>query len=172
MKKIAIDMDGVLANIYSQFHKMHLEEYGETIADEEIDGVEERQAFPGASKYVRNQGFFRTAPVIDDCQRVVEKLTGYYDIFIVSAALEFPNSLNEKLLWLEEHFPFITWKQTVFCGSKDIIRADMMIDDHFRNLDTFMGETYLFTQPHNKLADCGVHKRVSNWLEIEKLLIL
>ena len=93
-------------------------------------------------------------------------------VFVVSAAMEFPASLAEKKLWLATHFPFITWQQIVFCGSKEIIKADTMIDDHFKSLDIFSGETFLFTLPHNILANAGHHKRVNSWHEIEQLLLL
>ena len=44
--------------------------------------------------------------------------------------MEFPNSLREKYDWLAEHFPFITWEQIIFCGSKKAVTADYMIDDY------------------------------------------
>ena len=171
MKRISIDMDGVLANVYSQFITMHAAEFGKVLTAGEITGKPEQQAFPGALKYVNSKGFFRTVPVMKDSQEVVRKLNESYKIFIVSAAMEFPNSLVEKQLWLNEHFPFINWQQMVFCGSKEIIKADIMIDDHFKNLNFFSGETILYTQPHNKLADALHHKRVETWQQIEQLLL-
>ncbi|MCW3090337.1 MAG: 5 nucleotidase, deoxy, cytosolic type [Ferruginibacter sp.] len=171
MKSIAIDMDGVLANVYSQFVRMHAEEYGKIITAEEMSGRPEGDVFPDALKFVNSPGFFRTAPLIKDCQKILEQLNLRYSVFIVSAALEFPNSLIEKQSWLNEHFQFINWKQIVFCGSKEIIKADIMIDDHFKNLDFFTGETILFTQPHNELTDPGIHKRVNSWKEIGELFL-
>lgn len=171
MKRVAVDMDGVLVNVYSQFIKMHAEDFGEVLPPEAIDGKPEGLVFPNERKHLYCHGFFSQAPVMDDCQRILARLNEKYQVFIVSAAMEFPHSLPEKLSWLQEHLPFITWKQIVFCGSKDIIRADILIDDHFKNLDYFTGETYLYTQPHNKLADARQHKRVDNWLEIEQLLL-
>ncbi|MEO6720227.1 MAG: 5'(3')-deoxyribonucleotidase [Ferruginibacter sp.] len=171
MKRIAIDMDGVLADVYSQFIKMHAADFGEVVPWTEIDGKPEGAAFPNIREYVNSKGFFLNSPVIEDCQRVLHAMNENYKIFIVSAAMEFPNSLSEKQLWLNEFFPFITWQQMVFCGSKEIINADIMIDDHFKNLDFFEGETILFTQPHNKFSDPGRHKRVSSWNEIEKIFL-
>jgi 5'-nucleotidase len=171
MKRIAVDMDGVLANVYSQFAKFYAEESGSILALKEINGMPEQQAFPNVAKYVNSPGFFRDAPVMENSQRVLQRLNERYKIFIVSAAMEFPNSLSEKQLWLNEYFPFISWKQMVFCGSKEIIKADMMIDDHFKNLDIFIGDTILYTQPHNILADEGIHKRVDCWKDIEKFLL-
>ncbi len=171
MKKISVDMDGVLANVYSQFVKMYAGESGKIITLEEVTGMAEGKAFPNVLKYVNSPGFFLEAPVMKDSQDILKKLNDHYKIFIVSAAMEFPGSLMEKQLWLNEHFPFITWQQMVFCGSKEIIKADIMIDDHFKNLDLFSGDTILFTQPHNLLANAGSHRRVDSWKEIEQVLL-
>ena len=171
MKTIAVDMDGVLANVYSQFIKMHAAEFGKVYTMDEVSGLPELEVFPNERAYVNSPGFFRNAPVIADSQAILKKLNDEHKIFIVSAAMEFPNSLAEKQSWLNEHFPFIGWQQMVFCGSKQIIKADIMIDYYFKNLDFFTGETILFTQPHNKMANPGKHKRVETWKEIEQLLL-
>ena len=171
MKRIAVDMDGVLADVYSQFLKMHSEEYGQQLTMADVEGIPEREAIPGILKYVNSEGFFRKAPLIPGCQKYISLINEKYKLYIVSAAMEFPLSLIEKQLWLNEHFPFISWQQIVFCGSKEIIKADIMIDDHFKNLDYFTGDTLLFTQPHNKLSDPGIHKRVNNWNEIGQILL-
>jgi 5'(3')-deoxyribonucleotidase len=84
---------------------------------------------------------------------------------------EFPVSLTDKQLWINDNFPFISWKQVVFCGNKSLIPADLMIDDHFKNLDNFDGETIMFIQPHNINNTGHLHKTVSSWGEIEKLLL-
>ena len=164
-------MDGVMADVYSQFIKMHAEEFGEQLILADLEGKTESEAFPGLLKHVNSKGFFLNASLINGCQEYIKLLNEKYKVFIVSAAMEFPGSLLEKQLWLNEHFPFITWQQMVFCGSKEIINCDIMIDDHFKNLDYFSGETILFTQPHNKLAGTKNHKRVNNWEEVNLLLM-
>ena len=172
MKRIAIDMDGVLADVYHQFFKMDEAEFGQRRKMEDVAGKPEREGFPHIMQYVNTKDFFRTAPLIEGCVPVVKEINQKYDLYIVSAAMEFPLSLPEKVEWLAEYFPFITWHQIVFCGSKKIINADIMIDDHFRNLDSFAGSTsMLFTQPHNIKVDPGKHQRVNNWEEISKALL-
>ncbi|MFC4871714.1 5' nucleotidase, NT5C type [Negadavirga shengliensis] len=171
MEKIAVDMDGVLADVYHQFIQMHFEESGVLLQEKDLEGLTEYEAFPHILKHVHTPGFFRTAPLISDSQEILEKLNHKYEVFIVSAATEFPLSLAEKQAWLNEHFPFIDWKHMVFCGSKEIIKADIMIDDHFKNLDFFEGQTFLFTQPHNTHKVNGKHKRVHSWKDIEHFLI-
>jgi 5'(3')-deoxyribonucleotidase len=89
-------------------------------------------------------------------------------VFIVSAATEFPNSLEDKQAWLGDHFPFISWTNIMFCGHK-IVNTDIMIDDRTKNFTRFNGRKLLFTSPHNvKLTE---YERVNNWKEVaEKLL--
>jgi 5'(3')-deoxyribonucleotidase len=171
MKRIAVDMDGVLAGVFDQFTKYHYAETGEvkTIAD--ALGKTELEPFPNGMQYLHTEGFFRSLPVIAGSPEVLGKLNKQYEVFIVSSATEFPQCLPEKQAWLNEHFPFISWKQMVFCGIKTMIQADIMIDDHFKNLDPFPGKTILFNQPHNQMADEGRHTRVFDWMEIENLLL-
>ncbi len=171
MKTIAVDMDGVLADVYQQFIKMHFEESGEILKTENLWGLTEAEAFPHLLKHVNTEGFFRSAPVLEGAKEALGQLYKSYDLYIVSGATEFPLSLTEKQAWLNEHFPFIPWQQMVFCGSKKIIKADIMIDDHFKNLDHFEGKTYLFTQPHNKNAPDGKHQRVNSWEDIMPILL-
>ncbi len=171
MKRIALDMDGVLADVAAQFIRFHENETGELKTPDQIAGLSEIQAFPYARKHVFAPGFFRTAPLLPHSREVVKKLSEEYEIFIVTAATEFPQSLAEKQAWLGEFFPFIGWKQMVFCGNKSIINADIMIDDHYRNLDQFPGFTILFDQHHNRHRENGRHRRVFNWKEIEQLLL-
>ena len=86
-------------------------------------------------------------------------------------ATEFPYSLTDKQLWLNDNFPFISWKQVVLCGNKSLIKADIMIDDHFKNLDNFEGDTIMYIQPHNINNTSHHYKTVSSWTEIEKLFL-
>ena len=170
-KRIALDMDGVLADVYEQYFKMDEADFGKKRPFDEIAGVKESASFPNVRKYLYQSGFFRGALVMDGCQNVVNQLNDQYDLFIVSAAMEFPLSLSEKKEWLAEHFPAISWQQIVFCGTKTIINADIMIDDHFKNLDAFPGQTILFTQPHNMKMDAGRHTRANSWKELGSMLL-
>ena len=164
-------MDGVLADVLALFIEFDARDFGRRKTLEEIHGVPELKAFERVHEYLHQDGFFRSAPVMADSQDVLYRLNQKYNVYIVSAATEYPKSLTEKQAWLNEHFPFITWQQMVFCGSKQIVRADIMIDDHLKNLDFFPGETLLFTQPHNVALEAPRHRRVASWKEIAELLL-
>jgi 5'(3')-deoxyribonucleotidase len=171
MKRILVDMDGVLADVYPRYFELYEEETGLRKSMSEVIGLKEAEAFPEALRWVETPGFFRTIPVMPDSQRVLKLLNESYEIIVVSMATEFPVCLTDKQLWLNDHFPFISWKQVIFCGNKSLINADLMIDDHLKNLDNFSGETIMFTQPHNMIIEDSPHLRIDSWKEIEKLLL-
>ena len=175
MKRIAIDMDDVLAKtthvIIDRINQLVDKNYtyeellnGDKTLKEEFYGH-----YLANNSFLWEPGFFEHIPVNEDAKEVVRKLSERYEIFIVSAATEFPNSLKEKLTWMDQHFPFITWKHIVFCGHKHMIQADYLIDDHEKNLHTFTGTPLLFTAPHN--LHINDFKRVNNWKEVEGLLL-
>lgn len=173
MARIAIDMDGVMADTSQQYINWYQARFGETIDKNTLMGLPETEGFPAGKDVVRGflyeKGFFRSKPVIKDSQEVIKALFDKHDVFIVSAAMEFPQSLVEKLEWLQEHYSFIGWERIVFCGSKTIVQADYMIDDHVKNLQYFKGEPLMFTAPHN--VNISGYKRVNTWEEVGQLLL-
>ena len=162
MKKcILVDMDGVLADVYTTFFKLHEQGTGQRLNLKDIAGLLEEEAFKNQRRWVSSPGFFRDLPVMPGSREALKKLNDLYKIIVVSLATEFPYCLTDKQLWMHDNFPFISWKQLVFCGDKNIVKADIMIDDHLKNLDHFDGRTILFTQPHNMLIKeiCNSKKR-------------
>ena len=170
-KSIAIDMDGVLADIEDHILSWYKEETGIVMTREDMKGKPEEELFPDRAilrKICNKPGFFRTLPVMEGAIEVVKSLMENYNIYVVSAAMEFPLSLFEKREWLAEHFPFISWKNIIFCGDKSIIDTDYMIDDHCKNLDFCKGKALMFTAFHN--VNLNHHKRINHWSEVTGLL--
>ncbi|CAI2769236.1 5' nucleotidase, NT5C type [Flavobacterium collinsii] len=170
-KTIAIDMDGVLADIEIQLIKQYNKESGASLTKETIRGLSEEDAFIDRTllrEVLNADNFFRSLPVMPDAVESLRRLQENFEIFIVSAATEFPVSLAEKVAWLAEHFPFITWENIILCGSKRIINTDYMIDDHRKNLDHCMGKPIMFTAFHN--VNQTHHLRVNNWKEAVEVL--
>lgn len=159
-------MDEVLADTYAEFGLRYFERFKRTVSDEELIGKKYYDLPDSAD--LRNEmfkpGFFRGLPVMADAQEALRELYEKHEVFICTTATEFKYSMLDKWEWLEEHFPFVHHKRMVFCGSKDIVRGDYMIDDKVRNLKPFNGTGLLFTSPHN-VHQTGYH-RVNNWKEV------
>ena len=168
MERIIIDMDEVIADPMGAMIEWYKREHGGDVDYRKMLVGSWIKGFPDEDQpmiweRLRGPGFFRHLPVMKGSVDVLRELNNRYEVFIVSAATEFPNSLKDKLEWLEDHFSFLTWKQVALCGSKDLIFGDYMIDDHLKNLKGFKGKPYLFTAAHN--LEVTGYDRINNWAE-------
>lgn len=169
-----VDMDEVVADTYVAHLDLYYEEYGIRLDHEEYNGKEAWEAVtPEHASFMKDHawqpGFFRDLKVIKDSQEIMEELNKKYELYIASAAMQFPNSLKEKSEWLDEFFPFIPWQRRILCGHKYILKGDILIDDRTYNLENFEGRSILFTSPHN--VNTNGFERANSWKEIaDKLL--
>ncbi|WP_245893345.1 5' nucleotidase, NT5C type [Parapedobacter indicus] len=171
--RLVIDMDEVIADTLHKFLVLYNRDYGIAMDIHQAPGKELHENLPenlnGQWKiYAHEKGFFKDIPPMPGAIKTVKQLQTRYNVYIVSAATEFRNSLEDKLDWLAHHFPFIPWTNIAFTGDK-IVAADIMIDDRIKNLAHFSGRRLLFSSPHNLLITG--YERVNNWQEVAELLL-
>lgn len=173
--RLAIDMDEVIADA-NQMHAAWLsQEHGYSWSQHEVQGTslktlasEEHNAQWEAR--LHEGSVFGSFDVMPNSQEALQSLSERFEIFITTAAMEFPASCGPKYQWLQEHFPFISPMNIVFCGDKSIIAADILVDDNVRHFTRFRGQGVLFSAPHNLDVDWPL--RVLNWDDaVEKLMI-
>jgi 5'(3')-deoxyribonucleotidase len=173
MKRIAIDMDEVITNAGQRLLDFYNRDFNEEITIRDVHGTTLHTIRPHAKnhiiRYLSEPTFFRDLDVIEDSQEVIRELSEQYEIYIATAAMEFPTSFTEKYEWLREHFPFLSDKNFVFCGDKSIIHADYLIDDRSDNFKGFKGQGILFSAPHN-LHEEG-YLRVNSWKEVREYFL-
>lgn len=172
MKRIAVDMDEVLADALGELIRRYNQEFSENLTVQDMWGHWMVNVLPPSRQdrlaaYLQDEDFFEELAVIPDSQRVLERLSQQYEIFIATAAMEFPKSFGPKYRWLQRNFPFLSPSHYVFCGDKSILQADYLIDDMPRHFKRFKGQGVLFTSAHN--AKVTGHLRVNNWKEVEAL---
>jgi 5'-nucleotidase len=175
MLSLAIDMDETMADTTKEINNWYEKEYGLRLTEEQLHGMEFRNALPqehygSVKRYLNTPGFFRHLEPFPDAIEVVRALNQKYRVFIVSAAMEFPNSLKDKVEWLAEYFPFLNWKQYCLCGDKAVVQTDLMIDDRARNFTHLVGaKTYLYSAHHN--VHETQYERVDNWQQVASKLL-
>ena len=114
-----------------------------------------REEFAGIP---HEEGFFADLELIEGSREALLELSQDHDIYIASAAMEVPSSFAAKYEWLQKNFAFIPTSQIVFCGDKNVVNADILMDDRSRHFKEFRGTGILFTAPHNAKEDgalCG-----------------
>lgn len=169
-----VDMDEVLADTYVAHIERYNQDFNENLTIEDFTGGEVWEHVPkdrqeSVRKHTYTNGFFRSLKPIKDSQRLIKELSRKYEVYIASAAMQFPNSLIEKSEWLDEFFPFINWKKRILCGDKHILKGDILIDDRSYNLAHFDGRPLLFTSPHN--IGTNGYERVNTWQEVGDRLL-
>lgn len=173
--RILIDMDDVMADAIERFLEWYERDFGIRLTKSDMQGTKLYAIVPEdrrkiVKEYPFQKGFFRDLSVIENSIEVIKELNNRFDVYIASAAMEFPYSFEEKYEWLDRYFPFIHWKRRIFCGDKGVLKGDVLIDDHDFNLSVFEGRRIMFTAPHN--ASDTKYERMDNWLEAEKFFDL
>jgi len=174
MKRIAIDMDEVIADTLRKFLAVCNAELGISLAKSDLAGknlwdVIGKEHFPTIRAFVYEDDFFADLDVMPGSQEAIRKLTEKYEVFISSSAMEVPTSFMAKYEWLQANFPFIPPSNIVFCGDKSVLNADFLIDDNTRHFERFRGEGILFSAPHNEGVEG--YRRVRNWQEVEAMFL-
>ena len=166
--RVAVDMDEVIADTYGAMLNWLTVRHGARWSTEALHGrqifdVLELDIAETLRTAMHEGAFFADLPVIEGSQAALSAIAARCELFVTSAAMEFPNSLGPKFLWLKRHFPFVDPLNIVFCGDKSIIAADCLIDDNARHFARFGGQGVLFTSPHNVHATG--YPRVRRWDE-------
>jgi len=171
--RVAVDMDEVIADSLAHHLSLYNQATGENVSAELIREKGVGGAIPAKhralfDRFPHEEGFFDNLGVIVNSQEALQQLSTEYDVFITSAAMEVPHSFGAKFRWLREHFPFIPTTNIVFCGDKEIIDADYLVDDRSRHFKRFRGTGILFAAPHN--AREMAQLRANNWDEVLAIL--
>lgn len=171
--RIAVDMDEVIADSFTRHLSLYNQATGANLTREMVSqhGLEaliprERREQFHAIPY--GDGFFADLEVLPGSREALLKLSQNHDVYITSAAMEVPTSFADKFQWMAQNFPFIPPSRTVFCGDKNIVNADVLIDDRSRHFKGFRGTGILFTAPHN--ANEAPALRANNWEEVLEIL--
>ena len=111
MKRLYIDMDGVLCNFKGAYEKAILETPGQ--------------------KYPQSQwGFFLKLEPIEDSIKSFNLLKEHYDVWILTRpSFRNVNSLTEKAQWVWDYLGYDMVQKTIMAGDKSLLKGDILIDD-------------------------------------------
>ena len=134
-------------------------------------------------KFINNRNLYDDAVLLPDAFEVIKKLNDVYDIYILSSCIN-PFDIEgsgrlfkDKYDFLVRELPFLDVKKFIFSATKNIIKADIQIDDRLHNLDNDIPVKILFSSYHNmedvfddKIVRAGTHWS-NAWKDIEKMLL-
>jgi len=184
-KKILIDVDEVICNpgflfLMNKFlgTNYKMDDFTEYYIDDVIEENKRQQFYD----YFVENNTYENAQIYENVKEVLEKINNKYDVFIYSSCVNpyFKNKsgkeFTKKYEFLISNFPFLDPFKFIFASVKNMIKADIQIDDRLNNLMGDVGLKLLYTAYHNKnISKEELDKyniiRVNNWKEIESILI-
>ncbi|MNH75622.1 putative 5'(3')-deoxyribonucleotidase [compost metagenome] len=172
-KRIAVDQDGVIADLLTEWVGRYNYDYNDNIKPNQVTAwnwshICKPECGNKIYSYMDDPDLFESLPVINYSQEVLQELNDIYDIYIVTAPFNM-NNVAAKHSWLRRHFPFLDPDKFVFTRDKGIVRANYLIDDKPSNLDDFLGDKLLFSAPHNQTE--SRFYRVNNWQDIRRYFL-
>jgi 5'(3')-deoxyribonucleotidase/uncharacterized protein with PQ loop repeat len=171
--RIAVDMDEVIADSFSKQLNCYNQRTGakltpELVSSKGLGSLISPDRWDVFAGIPHEDGFFADLELIEGSREALLQLSQDHDVYIASAAMEVPYSFDAKYRWLQKNFPFIPSSRIVFCGDKNIINADVLVDDRSRHFTQFRGTGILFTAPHNVRETAPL--RANNWNDVLRIL--
>ncbi|APZ50019.1 hypothetical protein BW721_10490 [Jeotgalibaca sp. PTS2502] len=167
---IAIDMDDVLCQTTERLIERFNAHFQQQLSADDLGHMMKKSELPKEMiQFVLGEfnqpGFARKLEVKENAVEVVRALNDQYDVYIATAAMEVPGTFTDKFHWLEDHFPFLDPHYFIFCGNKEVVRADYLIDDTVKQLHQFKGTGILYTAHFNRGLETPF-KRVDQWSDV------
>ena len=191
MKKILLDVDEVIC--FSGFLEAvndfmstnyEIDDFTDYYIDEVVIPKERFNEFNG---FVNDRNLYENAHILPGAIDTIKRLNEEYDIYICSSCVnDFDVNgsgriFADKYNFLIRTFPFLDPKHFIFTSVKNMLKADIQIDDRVDNFDTDIEIKILFPSYHNKdvsddeLLEKGILRAGydwrSGWQEVETLLL-
>lgn len=170
--RIAVDMDEVLADAHaaklSLYRARGLDVSDDALRGRKLSDIAPADMTASVEAEMQRGFFFANLDVIDGAVPAMKALVARHEVFVATAAMEYPASCPHKLAWLAKHFPFVDPLNVVFCGDKSVLAVDVLIDDSPRHFETFAGAGVCFAALHNEGSRTA--HRLEHWDEADGLL--
>ena len=175
MKRVLLDVDGVLAGFASAYLDVIREVTGRTYGLNEITafdigaslGLTKDEASACKRWLGASRGWCEAIPVLDGAQAGVAALQSIADVYIVTSPW---NSCatwtHEREAWLKRHFD-IPHSRVVHTSAKWLCRGDLIVDDKASAVEQWQaehptGRGVLWSTPHNQLEGWA-GERTNDW---------
>ncbi|RAS71882.1 5' nucleotidase, NT5C type [Priestia endophytica] len=173
MKTLLIDMDSVLCDLMTDWHKRYNEDYNDNLSVDRLlcwDSAKyvKKECGNKIYDYLDEEGLFLNLKPLPNAIEVLQRLHKHYNIFIVTTSHTY--AYTEKELWVRNHIPFIGAKKIIFTHQKNQVKGDLLFDDAPHNLEAFKDagrQVVAMDYPYNRNINVP---RVKSWLEFEDFL--
>lgn len=175
--RILVDMDDTIEQLLKAWVSWVNARHGRSVALYDITDWDVTKAYPGLTQeevygVMCDEAFWLTVePMPGAVEGVKYLIDRGHEVYIVTSSKcdEIAGKMKNHLF---RCFPYISWDQVVVTSRKQLLKADVLIDDGPHNLEGGDFIKILMDAPHNRKYDERAHgmTRVYSWEEIIKLI--
>lgn len=179
MLTILIDIDDTIEYLCATWVEWLDKKYNLDVKYDDITEWNMRVFFPSLTEDqiyepLHTDSFWGMIKPIPDAIPYVKKLIDDGHNVYLCTSTDYRNVKPKFELIIKRYFPYINWNQVIVAQNKQMINADILVDDGVHNL---IGGNYfgiLFTAPHNKSCNTDLHglARANNWQEVYNIITL
>jgi 5'-nucleotidase len=155
---IALDVDGVVADLYSVWFGLYNEDYDDDLTHARVTSWNvhnfvKPECGQKMYAYLDRPTIYDAVEPISGALEAVRRLRDFgHRVVFVTAAV--PMSAGHKYQWLMKHGFLGECQRSDYVEAEDksLIRADALVDDAPHNLRNFVGRGILISLPHNASA--------------------
>ena len=173
-KIIALDVDGVVADLLTNWLRWYNLDYNDNLKPEEITRWETWEfTKPECGKkiidYLKNPHIYdHVLPTLGAVEAISKlRMGGYRIIYATVTPIE---TTGVKYEWLKKFNLIDHMRDYIEVTDKGLIRANVLVDDKPENLDHFLGTGILFSQPWNAGRFEGRGYCAHGWREVVDII--
>jgi 5'(3')-deoxyribonucleotidase len=164
--KVAIDLDDTISNFVEIWIDKYNEIYSDNLMKESITDWDVGKFTKRGSKIyelLNNSDIYLNASIKYGAKDTIEWMQcNGFDPYIVTATYNY-RACAPKTLWIKRELPKFDISKVIFCNNKNMISADILIDDKYDNVKNFHGVGYLFGDDNGWNKKFKYEPRLPNW---------
>jgi 5'(3')-deoxyribonucleotidase len=150
-KIVAVDMDDTILWLMKAIHADHSKKHPDFgLTYEDMVAFDDSMMHPDYCKleFFKTPGTFLNLEIMDEhVVEELEQINEKYDLIIVTSS--FAENVLEKWQWIQKYLPFIPHKNFCAFSRKDLIQADILIDDAIHNVKDWVATGRPAIVPHH-----------------------
>lgn len=135
-KVVAVDMDDTILFLMKAIHSDHNQKHPDfQVSFDKMVAFDDSMFHPSYDKmeFFARPGTFLNLELMDEhVVNELQMINEEYDLIIVTSS--FAENVLEKWQWLQKYLPFIPHRNFCSFSRKDLIQADILIDDAIHNV--------------------------------------
>jgi len=177
MKKLTIlvDWDGTIEDIMTPWLDRINKKYTRSVTLDDLTCWDMTRAYPGLSysqidEILYDPDFWREVRPVPGAAETMKRWREAGHTVLIATASHYYQLRPKTDYFLKEYFPFIDWHDVIVTHHKQMLKADVLIDDAVHNLVGGEYAKLLLDAPYNREVDDAAEGiiRVRDWADIAR----